>query len=192
LPAPRLGLLSRFVRAAMIGWYRRNGWAPEGSLPAARKFVLAGAQHTSNWDFLVFVGTIDALGRRVRFMGKHTLFRWPLTSLMCGLGGVPVDRGARKDMVAQMVDQFAAHDDFILVVAPEGTRSKTDRWRTGFYRIALDAGVPIVCAAPDYARRRGVIGPTIVPTGDFQRDMAPAFDFFRSATPRHPERGFVP
>lgn len=176
----------------MISWFRRNGWAAEGALPPDRKFVLAAAQHTTNWDFVVFVGTIDALGRRVRFMGKHTLFRWPLKALMTGLGGVPVNRGATKDMVAQMAEQFAAHEDFILVVAPEGTRSPTDHWRTGFYRIALAAGVPIVCAGPDYPRRRGVIGPTIIPTGDYDKDMAPAFAFFRSLTPKHPERGFIP
>ena len=191
-PPLRLGLLARAVRGAMIGWYRAAGWRPEGRLPDIAKFVLAGAPHTSNWDFMVFVGTIDALGRRVRFIGKDSLFKGPLKGLMEGLGGVPVDRDDPKDLVAQMAAQFAANDDFILVIAPEGTRSATDRWRSGFYRIALAAGVPIVCAGPDYSRRRGVIGPTIVPTGDYDKDMAPAFAFFRSIKGRHPERGFIP
>lgn len=176
----------------MIGWYRLAGWSPEGRLPDDRKFVLAGAPHTSNWDFMVFVGTIDALGRRVRFIGKDSLFKGPLRRLMLDLGGVPVDRDARQDMVAQMAAQFAANKDFILVIAPEGTRSATDRWRTGFYQIARAAGVPIVCAGPDYARRRGVIGPTIHPTGDYDRDMAPAFAFFRAIQGKHPERGHIP
>ena len=188
----RLGALARLLRWAMLAWYRGQGWAPEGQLPPDRKFVLVGAPHTSNWDFAVFVGTIDALGRDVRFMGKKSLFRWPLEGLMRGLGGVPVDRGASDDLVAQMAAEFAGHDDFILVIAPEGTRGPATRWRSGFYRIALAANVPLVCAGPDYPRRRGVIGPVIRPTGDYARDMAPAFAFFRTLGGKHPERGFIP
>ena len=191
-PAPRPNLFGRVMYGAMVGWFKSRGWRAEGQLPPDRKFVLVGAPHTSNWDFLVFVGTIAAFGLKVRFIGKHTLFRWPFETMMRGLGGVPVDRSESRDLVQQMADQFAAHDEFILIVAPEGTRGKTDRWRTGFYRIALAAGVPMVCVGPDYARRRGVIGPTIHPTGDYDADMAPAFAFFRSLVPLHPERGFIP
>lgn len=176
----------------MIGWYRTAGWAPDGHLPPLPRFVLVGAPHTSNWDFLVFVGTIAAFGREVHFIAKHSLFRWPIEGFMRGLGGVPVDRSASNDLVRQMADQFAARDEFILVIAPEGTRSGDSRWRTGFYRIALTAGVPLVCAGPDYARRRGVIGPVVHPTGDYDRDMAPAFAFFRSLAGRHPERASIP
>jgi 1-acyl-sn-glycerol-3-phosphate acyltransferase len=176
----------------MIGWFRRTGWDVEGAFPADRKLVVVGAPHTSNWDFLVFVGTIDALGRKVRFVGKHSLFRWPMGGFMRGLGGVPVDRSTTRDMVRQLVAAFQSEDDFLLVMAPEGTRGLATRWRTGFYQIALEAGVRIVCAAPDYARRRGVIGPVIRPTGDYAADMAPAFAFFRTVTARHPERAFIP
>lgn len=191
-PTAPMGPLSRWVRSAMIAWYRRHGWAAQGALPPDRKFVLIGAPHTSNWDFLVFVGTIDALGRSVHFMGKDSLFRWPAGGFMRALGGVPVNRKARKDMVQQMADQFAARDDFILVIAPEGTRGPTVGWKTGFYHIALAAGVPIVCAGPDYALRRGVIGPVVRPTGDYAADMAPVFAFFRTIHGRHPERGHIP
>ena len=191
-PAPRPNLFGRVMYGAMVGWFKSRGWRAEGQLPPDRKFVLVGAPHTSNWDFLVFVGTIAAFGLKVRFIGKHTLFRWPFETMMRGLGGVPVDRSESRDLVQQMADQFAAHDEFILIVAPEGTRGKTDRWRTGFYRIALAAGVPMVCVGPDYARRCGVIGPTIHPTGDYDADMAPAFAFFRRLVPLHPERGFIP
>ena len=182
----------RALYGAMIGWFKSRGWQVEGQLPHNRKFILVGAPHTSNWDFLVFAGTVAHFEVHVRFIGKHTLFRWPFGGLMRGIGGVPVDRRQSRDLVAQMVDQFAAHDDFILIVAPEGTRAPTDRWRTGFYRMAMAAGVPLVCAGPDYARRRGVIGPVIHPTGDYDRDMAPAFAFFRTLAPLHPERGFIP
>ncbi|MEO7410038.1 MAG: lysophospholipid acyltransferase family protein [Sphingomicrobium sp.] len=190
--SPTMSVFGRALRGAMVGWFKSRNWRVEGQLPPDRKFVLVGAPHTSNWDFLVFVGTVAEFGLQVRFIGKHTLFRWPFGGLMRGIGGVPVDRNHSRDLVQQMADQFAAHDDFILIVAPEGTRGPTDRWRTGFYRIALAAGVPLVCAGPDYQRRRGIIGPTIRPTGDYDRDMAPAFAFFRTLVPLHPERAFIP
>ncbi|WP_265569639.1 lysophospholipid acyltransferase family protein [Sphingomicrobium nitratireducens] len=191
-PNARLSLAARLVRWLLIGLYRLRGWSIDGSLPDIRKFVLAGASHTSNWDFIVFLGVTDELGIRPRFMGKNTLFRWPMKQFMCGLGGVPVDRSARKDMVAQMADQFAAHDEFALVVAIEGTRSPTRHWKSGFYRIAEAAGVPIVCVGPDYERRRGVIGPVIHPSGNYEADLAKMIAFFRTLKPRHPERALFP
>lgn len=176
----------------MLAWFRRSGWTVEGTLPPVPKMVIVGASHTSNWDFLVFLGAVNAVGRKVRFIGKHSLFRWPLGGFMRALGGVPVDRRSSHDLVGQMAAEFARHDDFVLIVAAEGTRSRTTRWRTGFYQIARRAGVPIVCAGPDYPTRRGIFGPVINPTGDYERDMAPAFDFFRSLRPRHPGRAAFP
>ncbi len=189
---PRLGVAARLVRRAILGWYARAGWTIAGTLPATRKFVLMGAPHTSNWDFLVFLGTVEAAGVRPRFMGKASLFRWPMGDFMRAMGGVPVDRSAPGDMVEQVAAQFAANDEFALIIAAEGTRDPTTRWRTGFYRIALAAGVPIVCAGPDYERRVGIFGPTIIPTGDYEADMAQAWLFFRSLKPKHPERALFP
>lgn len=189
---PPLGPVSRTLLWLLLQWYRRSGWRPEGALPDARKFIILGASHTSNWDFLIFLGTVHAVGRRVRFIGKHSLFRGPLGGFMRALGGVPVDRDARQDMVSQIVEQIRVHDDFLLIVAAEGTRSRTAKWRTGFYQIALRAKVPIVCAGPDYPTKRGIFGPIIHPTGNYDRDMAPAFAFFRSLKPRHPERAAFP
>jgi 1-acyl-sn-glycerol-3-phosphate acyltransferase len=188
----RLGPASWLVLKAMLLWYRVAGWRPRGTLPAVPKMVIVGASHTSNWDFLVFVGTVHAVGRRVRFIGKKSLFDGPFGGFFRALGGVPVDRAAPQDLVSQIAAEFARHDDFVLIIAAEGTRSFTTRWRTGFYHIALAAGVPIVCAGPDYPSRRGVFGPVIHPTGDFAADMRPAFDFFRSLRPRHPERAGFP
>ena len=190
--SPRLGPASRLVYFLLLTWFRRSGWKAVGALPDARKFVIIGASHTSNWDFPVFLGTVEALGRRVRFIGKHNLFRWPMGGFMRALGGVPVERDARQDLVSQIAAQFAAHDDFALIVAAEGTRAATTRWRTGFYQIALTAKVPIVCAGPDYPRKLGIIGPIIQPTGDYDADMKPAFAFFRSLHPKHPERAAFP
>ena len=189
---PPLGPASRSVLWLLLQWYRRSGWTAHGTLPATSKFVIIGASHTSNWDFLVFLGTVYAVGRRVRFIGKQSLFRGPLGRFMRALGGVPVDRRARQDLVSQIVEQIRAQDDFLLIVAAEGTRARTTKWKTGFYQIALRAGVPIVCAGPDYPTKRGIFGPIIHPTGNYERDMAPAFAFFRSLSPRHPDRAAFP
>jgi 1-acyl-sn-glycerol-3-phosphate acyltransferase len=189
---PNLNWLERLVRWLLLQWFHRSGWSISGTLPPDRKFVIMGASHTSNWDFLVFLGAVHAVGRQIRFIGKHSLFRWPMGGFMRALGGVPVDRSAPQDLVSQIVDQFRAHDDFILVIAPEGTRSFTTQWKSGFYQIALKAGVPIVAAGPDYPTRRGVFGPVIRPTGDYAADLKPAFAFFRSLTPKHPERAGFP
>ena len=190
--AEQLNWLERLIRWLLLLWFRRGGWTISGTLPPDPKFVLMGASHTSNWDFLVFLGAVQVLGRKVHFIGKHSLFRWPLGGFMRALGGIPVDRGSRQDLVSQVVAQFEAHDELILVVAPEGTRSRTTQWKTGFYQIALRAGVPILAAGPDFPTRRGVFGPVIRPTGNYAEDMKPAFAFFRTLTPRHPERAAFP
>lgn len=187
-----LNWLERLIRRLLLTWFHRNGWTISGELPPDPKFVIMGASHTSNWDFLVFLGAVQALGRKVHFIGKHSLFRWPLGGFMRALGGIPVDRSASQDLVSQVVAQFDAHDEFILVVAPEGTRSRTTDWKTGFYQIALKAGVPILAAGPDFPSRRGVFGPVIRPTGNYAADLKPAFTFFRTLTSRHPERAAFP
>lgn len=188
----RPGLISRFVWWCLIKLYQALGWRAVGTLPEARKFVIAGAPHTSNWDFIIFLGTVHAKGVRPRYIGKHSLFRWPIGGFMRDMGGIPVDRSKRADLVRQVTDAFEQHDDFGLIVAIEGTRSPTMKWRTGFYQIAMAAGVPIVCAGPDYDRKLGIIGPVIHPTGDFDADMAPAFDFFKRLKPRHPQNALFP
>jgi 1-acyl-sn-glycerol-3-phosphate acyltransferase len=134
-----LNWLERVIRWLLLVWFRGGGWTISGTLPPDPKFVIMGASHTSNWDFLVFLGAVQALGRKVHFIGKHSLFKWPIGGFMRALGGIPVDRSSRQDLVSQVVAQFGDHDDFILVVAPEGTRSRTTEWRTGFYQIALTA-----------------------------------------------------
>lgn len=187
-----LNWLERAIRWLLLLWFRCGGWTISGTLPPDPKFVIMGASHTSNWDFLVFLGAVHSVGRKIHFIGKHSLFRWPMGGFMRALGGIPVDRSAPQDLVSQVVAQFDAHEDFILVVAPEGTRSRTSEWKTGFYQIALKAGVPILAAGPDFPTRRAVFGPVIRPTGDYAEDMKPAFAFFHTITPKHPERSAFP
>ena len=168
------------------------GWKLEVTLPDTKKYVLIGAPHTSNWDFVYMLLFRSAIGIHPRWIGKDTFFCWPFGGLWKRLGGIPVNRRSRHSFVDQMVATFQEHDELILVIAPEGTRSKTRYWKSGFYYIALGAGVPIVMGFVDYARKVGGIGPTLMPTGDIQADFAALREFYADKTGKHPrEQGEV-
>ncbi len=170
----------------LLWLYRRRGWTLEGQAPKARRCVIAGAPHTSNWDFVFFLGTTRAFGIAPSFMGKHSLFRWPLRRFMFDMGGVPVIRGKSGNYVESMVAEFARRDELQLVVAPEGTRGGAAGWRSGFYHIAVGAGVPIVCAWIDHRTMRGGLGLEFMPSGDYQADLAKMAAFYRTVLPDHP------
>ena len=125
---------------------------------------------------------------RVFWMAKHTVFRWPFRSLLRWLGGVPIDRSSRQDVVSQCVRYFKANQRFILAILPEGTREKVDSWKSGFYHIAKGADVPVLFAYVDYPSRTGGFGPMIWLTDDAQADLARIADFYSTKTGRHPER----
>lgn len=182
-PRKRNPVTRALSRAALHG----AGWRFEGAFPDLPKFVVAVAPHTSNWDFLVGVLARRALGLDAHFLGKHTLFSPPLGWLMRWLGGTPVRRDMAGGVVQQVVETFQAHDAFVLGLAPEGTRKRVTAWRTGFYYIALEAGVPIVPVTFDYGRKRIAAAPPVVPTGDLDADLAPMRAFFARATPLKPE-----
>jgi 1-acyl-sn-glycerol-3-phosphate acyltransferase len=183
-----IGPLSRATRGALLAFYRRQGWRAVGAPPPGGRYVIIAAPHTSNWDFVYFLGLTQALGIDAQFMAKDSLFRWPIGGFMRDMGGISVNRTGRHDMVATMIDEFARRDRFALAIAPEGTRSKVGTWRTGFYHIALGAGVPMVVGMMDYAKRTGGLGAAIMPTGDYAADMAQVIEAYRDVTPRHPER----
>ena len=151
---------------------RLTGWRFEGSFPDLAQFVVIVAPHTSNWDFFVGVMAMFAAGFRGTFLGKHTLFRWPVGIVMRWLGGVPVNRGSPSNVVDQVVAYFRTRPAMMLALSPEGTRRKLPAWRTGFYNIAKGAGVPIMPVAFDYSRRRIVLFPPMQPTDDQQDDFA--------------------
>lgn len=182
----RPGLTSRLLWALLGGVFRLKGWRINGQPPAVRKYVLIGAPHTSNWDFVFFAGTVQQLGIRPSFMGKHTLFRWPLRRFMLDMGGMPVDRSKPGGYTRSVIRAFQQADDMALVIAPEGTRKSSGEWRSGFYHIASGAGVPIVPAWVDHARMIGGLGEPIMPSGDYAADMARLLAFYRSVMPDCP------
>jgi 1-acyl-sn-glycerol-3-phosphate acyltransferase len=159
--------------AAALGraWLSSYGWRIEGGAPDVRKAVIVAAPHTSNWDLPFTLAVAAALGIHISWMGKHTLFRPPFGALMRGLGGLSVDRGSPHGVVGEAIELLKRHDDLFLVIAPAGTRSETDRWKTGFYRIAQGAGVPIVLGFLDYGAKVAGLGRVFTPTGDVERDM---------------------
>jgi 1-acyl-sn-glycerol-3-phosphate acyltransferase len=121
-------------------------------------------------------------------MGKHTLFRPPLGWLMRGLGGLPIDRSARHNVVEQAVQSFRERERLVLAILPEGTRKRTPYWKSGFYHIAVGAKVPIALGYADYRRKVGGIGRIFVPSGDVDTDMAIIREFYSRMTGKRPEQ----
>ncbi len=185
-------LLARIVRRSVAWYFRRSGWRVTGVPPEPRRCVIIAAPHTSNWDFIFFLGAAQELGIEPSFMGKKSLFRWPIGGLMRDLGGVPIDRASAQNSVEQMVAEFERRDELMLAIAPEGTRGAVAQWKSGFYHIALGAKVPLCCASMDYPKKLVRLAPPFMPSGDYDRDRAVIRSFYADCTPRHPEKGSLP
>jgi 1-acyl-sn-glycerol-3-phosphate acyltransferase len=147
-------------------WLKLRGWQFLGLMPDLDKMILIGAPHTSNWDFIVYLAAIRHWKISPRFVGKHSLFRWPFGYFFRNFGGIPVDRDRPGGMVGQVAEEFERSDRMILVVAPEGTRKAAPYWKSGFARIAAEARVPIVPVYIDYPTKKVVVGEPILYAGD--------------------------
>lgn len=167
---------------------RLLGWQPEGRTPAAKRFVLIAAPHTSNWDLGLLLAFGQVYGVRVSWMGKHTLFRGPMGWVMRKVGGVPVRRDRSNDLVSQMARVIEESDGIALTVPAEGTRDYTSHWKSGFYHIARKAEVPVVLGFLDYARKRGGFGPEIILTGNVRDDMDEIRSFYSGKQGRYPDK----
>jgi 1-acyl-sn-glycerol-3-phosphate acyltransferase len=164
------------------------GWKTAGQLPAQNKYVIIVAPHTSNWD--VFYGVILAFALKLdaRYIAKKELFRWPFGPIMDWLGGIPIDRSLSHHVVDQMIKEFNERQNFVLAIAPEGTRHKVNFWKSGFYHIATSAHVPIQIAFIDYGSKTGGAGPLIFPSGDIDRDMIIIRDFYLKIKGKHADQ----
>lgn len=183
-------LRNAFAEALGHAVFRLMGWRIEGQLPPLDKFVVIGAHHTSNWDFVLFIAAKFILRLNARWFGKHSIFRWPFGALMRYWGGIPIRRHLKLNTVEQAIEAFAEHRQFILVLSPEGTRRKVERWKSGFYHIACGAGVPIVPAALDFQHRRIVVGAPFQPTGNEEADLRQLLAFYRPYVPKNPDYAF--
>lgn len=170
---------------------QRLGWQIEQEVQVLpQKYVLIAAPHTSNWDFVIGILARSALGLSINFVGKDSLFRGPWGVLFRWLGGHPVDRSRRSRYVDGVVRLFEQHEHFALCIAPEGTRKRVERLRTGFYYMALGARVPIFMAAFDWGHKVIRISPPFWPTGDWEQDHEVVEAFFRGVPGFHPEQGY--
>ena len=167
---------------------RLISWHVDVTLPEACKYVVIGAPHTTGWDLFYLMLMKLSTGIDMKWVGKDTLFRWPLGVFMRWLGGVPVKRHSNNNFVEQIVAQFRQREELIIAIAPEGSRGKTSYWRTGFYYIALGADVPIALGFIDYPSRVVGIGPSLLPSGDIQVDFSKIKAFYGGKTGRYPER----
>ena len=172
--------------ARLLLWI--GGWKVEGKKPDVDKCVMIAAPHTSNWDFYYAIAMAFVLDLEIYALGKKELVENRFGKIMLFLGLVPVDRAKSNNLVGQAVAAFNEREKMILVVPPSGTRSRVEKWKTGFYHIAHGAGVPICLTWLDYARKRGGIGPLFTPTGRVDRDMAEIQSFYVGITGKYPEK----
>lgn len=174
-------VIAPLLRALSTGFLRLTGWTVEGHLPpSATKSVFIAAPHTSNWDLPYTLMVAFALRLNPYWMGKASIFRFPFGGLMRWLGGIAVDRSKSNNLVAASAQAIQDADGPLqLIVPPEGTRSKTRYWKTGFYYIATTARVPIILAYMDYATKRSGLGPVFEPTGDIDADMVRIKAFYQ-------------
>lgn len=164
-----------------------SGWRVEGAFPDIAKLVVAVAPHTSNWDFVHGAAAMFALDLRLSFIGKHTLFVWPFAAFLRWMGGIPVDRSASRGVVGEAVSWFRDDPSRMLAIAPEGTRRKVERFRTGFLHIARGAGVPVVLVGLDYATRSVRIGPVIDVGEDIEAERTRIEAYFATFPGRYPQ-----
>ena len=176
-------LTSRVVRRVILWLYRWKGWTIDGRMPDLDKFIIAGAPHASNWDFVFFVGATAKEGRTASFMGKHTLFRGFMRNFMLDMGGIPVDRSRKAKFVEQVAAEFRMRERLVLVIAAEGSRTSDGTWKSGFYHIARAANVPIVPAYVDNETNTLGFGPPIVATQSYGETLAEIARYLRGKLP---------
>jgi 1-acyl-sn-glycerol-3-phosphate acyltransferase len=183
-------VVDTILRAGSIAFLKLTGWKVEGSLPpGVTKCVLIAAPHTSNWDLPYTLMVAFALRLNVYWMGKASIFKPPFSGVMRWLGGIPVQREQSNNLVAASAQAIVDFDGHLqLAVPPEGTRSKSRYWKTGFYYIAQTAQVPIVIAYMDYGQKRSGLGPVFQPTGDIDKDMAEIKAFYAPMKGKHTDR----
>lgn len=164
------------------------GWTLHSDYADVHKYVLVAAPHTSNWDFPLGLAGAWALDLNANWVGKHTLFQKPYGWFFRAVGGTPVDRRQGSDLIEQMTDLFSRSERMILALAPEGTRSKTDHWKSGFYYIARAAKVPIAMAYLDYGKKQVGIGGGFYPSDDIQETFKKIRDFYKDRKGKFPEK----
>jgi 1-acyl-sn-glycerol-3-phosphate acyltransferase len=176
-----------FARHASRLALRLAGWTVDMVDPVAPRGVIIVYPHTSNWDFVLGALARSAAGIRTQWIAKDSLFRWPFGALLRRAGGIPVRRGARSGIIAQLVGEFARRERLWIALAPEGTRARTDHLKSGFYHLAVAARVPVGLASIDYATRRVELRTFVELSGEPEADLARLRAFYAGVRGLHPE-----
>ena len=169
-----------------------TGWKFTSRRNFAPKAVVIAAPHTSNWDFFWTILMAFKVDLKVYWMGKDSLFKGPGGWFLRWLGGVPVNRSKSNNLVDRVSEKFSERKKFTILIPPEGTRSKVNRWKTGFYYIALNAKVPILMGFLDFKHKVGGFGPAFVPTGNIEHDMDIIKGFYKNISGKYPEKTGLP
>jgi 1-acyl-sn-glycerol-3-phosphate acyltransferase len=164
------------------------GWKIVGSIPSdVKKCVILAAPHTSNWDFVIGRLAYFKLGVPVKFLIKKEVFVFPFSGLIKAMGGIPVDRGKRNNLVEEVAGLFGNYQKLNVIITPEGTRKRVDNWKRGFYFIAQKAQVPLVLGFIDYKSKTAGFDRLIYPSGNFDSDFRIIEEFYKTKTARYPE-----
>jgi 1-acyl-sn-glycerol-3-phosphate acyltransferase len=172
-------VISSVLRVISLAVIKLSGWKITGEKPHHPKYIVVAAPHTSNWDFIILLMAGFILRWDIHWMGKASLFPQPFTRFMVWLGGIPIDRSKANNVVDQMADYFSSVDQLSVLIPPEGTRSKVDQWKTGFYYIAEKANVPIVMGFIDAGTKTAGLGPVFNCTGDAEADIKAIRSFYQ-------------
>ena len=179
----RCGVLAHWLGRLVL---KLAGWRIRGEPPLTKNCLIIAAPHTSNWDLILLLAAAFSFHISISYMIKSTVFWWPLGPILQYLGGIPVNRATSNNLVNQMVEQIKVGDGTNLVVPASGTRSYADYWKSGFYHIAKNAKIPLVCGYLDYAKKEAGLGPIFIPT-ELKADMARLREFYGPISARYPE-----
>lgn len=179
--------IAHFLRLVAFVGLKLTGWRTVGTPPKLDKFVMIAVPHTSNWDFAIMLPVVLKYKLDVHWIGKHTLFPKPIAWFMRWLGGIPINRSSAHNTVEQAAEAFNRSRELVLLLTPEGTRGKVDKWKAGFYHIACKVNLPIQLAYLDAKTKVVGFGPLFQPTGDFDADMSTMLAFYKDKQGIRPE-----
>ncbi len=185
-PAPKCNGFAHWLGKTII---KLTGWQVAGAVPKHnRSMIIIAAPHTSNWDLFFLLGAAYSFRLSIKWLMKASVFVPVVGSALKFLGGIPVDRSQRNNLVSDLARQINESDGIALVVPPAGTRAYTEYWKSGFYQIALAANIPVVCGYLDYPNKIAGLGESFDLTGDVNKDMNRIRDFYKPITGRHPDQ----
>ena len=174
-------------------YFKRKGWKIQGGIPPEiKKCVIIGAPHTSNWDFFYGIGALGWFNIDVKYLAKKELFIFPFKKMFTSLGGIAVDRTKSGSLVDDIITMFNKTDHLIVLIPAEGTRKKVKKWKTGFYRIAVGANVPIMMGYLDYTTKTTNLGPAFYPSGNMEADFEYIRNFYKDVNAKIPENFSLP